>query len=537
MSIARKLLLALVSSSTIVAICVAIPLGTYIGLKAIGNELIAYEAQQEEISLSQELQLQAANIWQFMTDASLTRERDSIDKEAKAAFDKSQQILNKLAELNKNDPDDLKKVQALQAALPIMWQKGSIMFDAYGRSHAEGNAAMAEYDKACDRVLGDSAEFTALSKKLGKERRASITAGLATVTTRVSASGTLATLIGLFVVFIMLFLRRSITHQLQTIVEEVDSIAAGNLQRQFDTHGNDEISRVSRAVNQLIGELRTIITRIVETASQVATAAQQLDGTSRRIVSGSAEVAAESSTIATASEEMAATSGDIARNCQMAADSAQSASASASRGADVVASTVGVMAQIAERVEVSARTVESLGARSDQIGAIIGTIEDIADQTNLLALNAAIEAARAGEQGRGFAVVADEVRALAERTTKATREIGEMIKTIQSETKEAVIAMEQGVNQVESGTAEAAKSGEALKDILEQINTVNLQVSQIATAAEQQTATTSEISGNMHKIMQEVDNTSHGAEESAAAAAQLSSNAGELQRLVQFFKL
>jgi methyl-accepting chemotaxis protein len=195
------------------------------------------------------------------------------------------------------------------------------------------------------------------------------------------------------------------------------------------------------------------------------------------------------------------------------------------------------MGQIAEKVQETAKTVESLGARSDQIGAIIGTIEDIADQTNLLALNAAIEAARAGEQGRGFAVVADEVRALAERTTRATREIGEMIKAIQNETKGAVAAMEQGVSQVEMGTIEAARSGEALRDILEQINAVAMQVNQIATAAEEQTATTGEISRNMQQIIEVVHQTSFGAQESATAAAQLSGNAEELQRLIRQFKL
>jgi methyl-accepting chemotaxis protein len=188
-------------------------------------------------------------------------------------------------------------------------------------------------------------------------------------------------------------------------------------------------------------------------------------------------------------------------------------------------------------VKESAKTVGSLGSRSDQIGAIIGTIEDIADQTNLLALNAAIEAARAGEQGRGFAVVADEVRALAERTTRATREIGEMIKAIQNETRGAVTAMEMGVHQVESGTEEAAKSGQALQEILQQVNDVAMQVNQIATAAEEQTATTREISRNMQQITEVVQQTSQGAQDSATAASRLSGNAEELQKLVQHFKL
>jgi methyl-accepting chemotaxis protein len=195
------------------------------------------------------------------------------------------------------------------------------------------------------------------------------------------------------------------------------------------------------------------------------------------------------------------------------------------------------MNRIAERVNATSRTVESLGARSDQIGAIVGTIEDIADQTNLLALNAAIEAARAGEQGRGFAVVADEVRALAERTTKATREISEMIKAIQSETKGAVGAMEEGVREVQQGTEEAAKSGSALQEILDHINAVSLQVNQIATAAEEQTATISEITNNINQISDIVQRSAQGSQDSSLAAAQLASLSDDLSTLVTQFKL
>jgi methyl-accepting chemotaxis protein len=248
-------------------------------------------------------------------------------------------------------------------------------------------------------------------------------------------------------------------------------------------------------------------------------------------------MAMQVTSVATAGEEMASTSGDIANNCQLAVEEAQRANNAAQVGAGVVNGTVAIMSRIAERVQGTSTTVASLGARGDQIGAIVGTIEDIADQTNLLALNAAIEAARAGEQGRGFAVVADEVRALAERTTKATKEIGEMIKAIQSETKGAVVAMEEGVREVEKGTEEAAKSGQALEEILGQINAVVQQIHQIATAAEEQTATTSEISGNIQNITMVAQQASHGVRESAAAASDLAAHASDLQKMVNQFKL
>ena len=195
------------------------------------------------------------------------------------------------------------------------------------------------------------------------------------------------------------------------------------------------------------------------------------------------------------------------------------------------------MNRIAGRVTETAQTIVSLGTRSDQIGEIVGTIQDIADQTNLLALNAAIEAARAGEQGRGFAVVADEVRLLATRTTKATFEIGEMITKIQKEIKSAVSAMQDGVIEVENGTVETAKSGQALQNILAQINAVSMQVNHVAASVENQSATSSEISNNMQQITEVIHETATGAQESAREANQLTNLAEELQHLMRQFKL
>jgi methyl-accepting chemotaxis protein len=349
--------------------------------------------------------------------------------------------------------------------------------------------------------------------------------------------GVLTGIILLLCIVIAIVISRSITIPVANLASQADLLAQGDLQVSISNDSRDEIGQLSNSFRKMAESFRNIISQVSSTSSQVASAASQLNSTAKQIAAGAEEVAVQAATVATAGEEMSATSGDIAQNCQMAAEGAQRASQTAQNGAEVVEKTVSVMGQIAEKVQESAKTVESLGARSDQIGAIIGTIEDIADQTNLLALNAAIEAARAGEQGRGFAVVADEVRALAERTTRATREISEMIKAIQGETRGAVAAMEQGVLQVENGTKEAAKSGRALQDILQQVNDVAMQVNQIATAAEEQTATTSEISSNMHQITEVVQQTTQGAHESATAASQLSGNAEELQRLVRQFKL
>jgi methyl-accepting chemotaxis protein len=221
----------------------------------------------------------------------------------------------------------------------------------------------------------------------------------------------------------------------------------------------------------------------------------------------------------------------------VAADGAARASDSATKGSQVVDNSIKVMREIADTVQESSRTVASLGERSTQIGTIISSIKEIAEQTNLLALNAAIEAARAGEQGRGFAVVADEVRKLAERTTSATREISTMISSIQGETGTAVSAMQKGMTQVQSGTSEVARSGEALRDILEQINAVATQVSQIAAAAEEQTVSTASISQNIETIKETIQVTSNEAKTSAAAASEMNAVAEELMAGIGKFKI
>ncbi len=338
-------------------------------------------------------------------------------------------------------------------------------------------------------------------------------------------------------IFFSSLLCRTLNFDLNRINSYLKQMTDGHLNKTFSSYRNTEISIITRSIESLQTTMREIITQISNTSEQVAKTSDHLQANANRIEAGTRNMEAQTNTVAIASEQMSTTSNDIARNCLTAAENSNRASCAARDGVDIVRQTINGMERIANRVKDAATTVEGLGARSEQIGEIIGTIEDIADQTNLLALNAAIEAARAGEQGRGFAVVADEVRALAERTTRATREISEMIKAIQNQTKSAVSAIEEGVSEVEQDTEFSLKSGQALEQILDQINDVTKQVNQIASAAEEQNATTGRITTNIQQVTDIVQQTSSSASETAGAASQLSIEAKHLQALIGRFKL
>ena len=324
---------------------------------------------------------------------------------------------------------------------------------------------------------------------------------------------------------------------LEDVIAAIEKAAGGDLSVRASATGSAEIMRLSSSFNSMMEDINQAMRQFFSVADLVRDSVKLVQNTTSQMADAAEEVAMQSGTIATASEEMSATSADIARNCLLAAESSQRATEQTRNGAAIVKSGADIMEKITDRVMQASETVKGLGERSDQIGAIVGTIEDIADQTNLLALNAAIEAARAGEMGRGFAVVADEVRALAERTTRATKEIAGMIRNIQQETQSAVGSMTEGVEEVKRGTEGTTRSGEALEGIIGMINDLSMQISQIATAAEEQTATTSQITGNIQMVTEVVNGNLQNAHGTTDATVKLSEQVDHLHQLVGHFKL
>jgi len=332
-------------------------------------------------------------------------------------------------------------------------------------------------------------------------------------------------------------IKKSATAPITGLVSLMGGIAQGDLTQKIDVTSEDEIGELSENANKMVEDINNALSQVLATTKMVASSANELSKDSAQIVGGAKSQSDKSTNVATAMEEMSATVTEIAKNSGEAANASKEARDMAVKGGDVVKKTLDGMGRIASSVERSANTIKVLEKSSAQIGEIVKVIDDIADQTNLLALNAAIEAARAGEQGRGFAVVADEVRKLAEKTSKATKEIADMIKGIQVDTKNAVSAMDEGTKEGKAGVSLAIEAGAALDKIVETVKRVSDMIAQIATAAEEQSATTEEITRNIGSIAEVSKDTMTKAEASSSVTEEMKKLAEELESLVNRFKL
>lgn len=345
-------------------------------------------------------------------------------------------------------------------------------------------------------------------------------------------------------VFFMWATNKHMITPLVRIKETVEDFANGDLTKRanisvhfFGKEIKDEVVCLGDSVDAMASQVANVIGRISDSSALLASASEQLSSSSGQIADGADRQSSQTAQVATAMEEMNATVIEVAKNSQQVSESARSAQHIALDGGRVVEQAISAMQEVSESTEITADTIKKLGRSSEEIGTIVSVINDIADQTNLLALNAAIEAARAGEQGRGFAVVADEVRKLAERTTKATKEISGMIGTIQSETGKAVDAMAAGTKKVENGVTLANQAGDALKQIVSGVENVTDMISHIATSAEEQSSTTDEISRNMDSIAEVAKSNVSAIGEVANATNEMARLATELKDLVANFRI
>ena len=300
--------------------------------------------------------------------------------------------------------------------------------------------------------------------------------------------------------FLSAYIPNVIVGQLKGISKHALELAKGDLTREIFVKRHDEFKHLVEDLEQMRQSWRKNIGDIIEITNTVSAAFEGIGQSAEKVNTTAYDNQSRAVTVAAASEQMVSTTADIAKNCEQASATAEESSNSTTRGTHEVHDIIDKLTSQIEKTKEDAKLVQKLADQAVKIGTIVQTIDDIASQTNLLALNAAIEAARAGEAGKGFAVVADEVRALASRTSSSTQEITKMVTQIQTDARAADDAMQLSVNSMDSLANEASGIDTILNEINDTVSTVSSQISQIATAAEEQTVATSEISSNMKNI-------------------------------------
>ncbi len=339
-------------------------------------------------------------------------------------------------------------------------------------------------------------------------------------------------------VFVAIFISRMIAVPLKAVVTRAKAIAGGDLTGPpLKLKGNDELAELGGAINNMCDSLHKIVRQISGSAMQIGSSSEELSAITEQTGHSIYEQQSQTEQVATAMNEMSATVQEVSRNIAGTAHAAEEANAETADGRQVVGDAVQAIRQLAGQIENAADVIRQLEQDSENISAVMDVIRGVAEQTNLLALNAAIEAARAGEQGRGFAVVADEVRTLAGRTRESTEEINQVIEKLQAGSRKAVDVMHRSREEAQSVVEQASKAGASLSAISEAVARINDMSTQIASAAEQQTATAEEINRNISNISKMADETASGAQQTAAASGDLARLGSELQDAVGQFKV
>ncbi|ACL73569.1 methyl-accepting chemotaxis sensory transducer [Thioalkalivibrio sulfidiphilus HL-EbGr7] len=351
-----------------------------------------------------------------------------------------------------------------------------------------------------------------------------------------------ATLVALILAILLslgltLVITRRITASVADLRQASHRLAEGDLSARADDRGHDEFGAAAKDFNAMVDGVREIVSRVITATDALLQNAQRVGSICQQTRQAVSQQEAETAQVATAMNEMTATVQDVARSAAQAAEATRQASGHADNGRKVVNGTVTTIGSLADEVRRVSQAIDQLGADSQQIGSVLDVIRGIAEQTNLLALNAAIEAARAGEQGRGFAVVADEVRTLASRTQDSTREIQEMIERLQQGARNAAQAMEGGLKRTDESVGQASSAGQALEAITGSVSTIADMNTQIASASEQQGATAEEINRNITEISKLANLTTRGAEDMFDASAELDRLAAELRDAAARFSL
>ncbi|HEC15483.1 MAG TPA: methyl-accepting chemotaxis protein [Sedimenticola sp.] len=480
------------------------------------------------------LKLAVVQVQQWLTDISATRGRDGLNDgfdEAENNAGKFRTLINELMALDTEHAD---RYRGMIPVFNAYYDAGKQMARAYiEEGPAGGNKMMARFDKVAAKMAQEVDGFLA---GVEEETAAALSTQeeLAASTGRSIAVGSLIILLGIGLVY--LAMARALAY-LPKVTAELQRVAEGDLTSSIDVSRQDEIGDLMRGLQAMQKRLLEIVSQISGTTTRLSTAVDEMSVVTRQTSNNIQQQQQETTQVATAMNEMTATVQEVAKSIANTAQAANEAHNETSSGSKVVGQAIEAIGQLANQIETASNVIHQVEEDSDSISAVLDVIRSIAEQTNLLALNAAIEAARAGEQGRGFAVVADEVRTLASRTQKSTEEINQMIDKLQSGSREAVKVMGESQEQAQSAVEQASAAGTSLAAIAHTVEQINDMSTQIASAAEEQSSVSEEINRNIVQINGMLGQTANGAEQTAAANQDLARMAMELQGMVGQFKV
>ncbi|BAL23942.1 hypothetical protein AZKH_1621 [Azoarcus sp. KH32C] len=506
-------------------------------LSGIHTQSAEGQSLQAAMLLAKEARFQTIQVQQFLTDAAATAEEASF-AEARESLEAALQALQRLGD---KQPDLTTRAREIGAGVTKLHEMGVAMAHVYIDSGRDaGNAIMKRPDDGFDVVADQLAgRIDALVEELTSKSSKALegTTGAIEVIQYMMNISSLAMLVGVIVAAYIV--RRSVIDPILRLRDSMNDIAQGegDLTKQLEAVGSNEISQVSRSFNDFVARIRDMVKLVADDSTRLAATSDILSRSADETRRGMRRLHEQTEAAAAAVIEMGANVQEVSSSADFAAESARQSNAAAQQGKTVIEATIGAIRQLAIDVRDAGDAIRNLDGEVREVGETLAVIREIAAQTNLLALNAAIEAARAGEQGRGFAVVADEVRKLAQRTHESTERIEQVISRLQAQSQHSVSVMESGGKKAAATVEHASAAENALNDIVDAMGRIRETVQQIADAVVTQREAADNISSSITEITAVADRTAAEADGTSSETANMATMTGQLTGLVGQFKV